>query len=175
MRSGISDLRIDIATADAAGELADLAATTFPLACPPSVAADNVAAFIEDNLSAAHFADYLSDPRRAVLAARHKERIVGYAMLIRDIPETDNSAELSKIYVVPDFHGRGVAGELMDSALDEAARWGMRRVWLGVNRQNVRAQRFYAKCGFEISGTRTFRLGDQLESDYLMARAINRP
>lgn len=175
MRSGISDLRIDIATADAAGELADLAAATFPLACPPSVAADNVAAFIEDNLSAAHFADYLSDPRRAVLAARHEERIVGYAMLIRDIPETDDSAELSKIYVLPGFHGRGVARELMDSALAEAARWGMRRVWLGVNRQNVRAQRFYAKCGFEISGTRTFRLGDQFESDYLMARAINRP
>ncbi|CAM3072680.1 N-acetyltransferase [Mycobacterium intermedium] len=175
MRSGISDLHIDIAAAASAGELANVAAATFPLACPPSVTATNVASFIAANLSAARFAEYLSDPRRAILAAHHDERIIGYAMLIRDIPESDSSAELSKIYVLPDFHGRGVAGKLMDAVLDRAARQGVRRVWLGVNRQNVRAQRFYTKCGFEVSGTRTFRLGDQLESDYLMARAISRP
>lgn len=96
-------------------------------------------------------------------------------MLIRDSPESAGGAELSKIYVLPDFHGRGVAVQLLDAVLAEASRWGVRRVWLGVNRQNLRAQRFYAKCGFDVSGTRTFRLGDQLESDYLMARAISRP
>lgn len=134
---------------------------------------DNIAAFIETNLSAPRFIEYLRDPRRLILAARDGERITGYAMLVRDIPESDSSAELSKIYVLADFHGQGVAALLMEAALAAVARWGVRRVWLGVNRQNVRAQRFYAKSGFEISGTRTFRLGDQLESDYLMSRGVS--
>ena len=71
-------------------ELADVAALTFPLACPASVSADNIAAFIDENLSEQRFRDYLADPDRWVLAAREDERIVGYAMLIRGVPDDDD-------------------------------------------------------------------------------------
>jgi hypothetical protein len=57
------------AVADVA-ELAHVAAGTFPLACPESVSAENVAAFIDENLSEQRFRDYLADPDRLVLAAR---------------------------------------------------------------------------------------------------------
>ena len=43
-------------------------------------------------------------------------------------------------------------------------------MWLGVNQQNQRAQRFYAKHGFAINGTKTFRLGAGIENDYVMVR-----
>ncbi|MDT5220086.1 MAG: hypothetical protein QOF15_2191 [Mycobacterium sp.] len=91
-------------------------------------------------------------------------------MLVRESAEHDISAELSKIYVVNDFHGHGVAAKLMDAVLAVATEWGATSLWLGVNRQNLRAQRFYAKRGFTINGTRTFRLGDHVEHDYLMVR-----
>ena len=68
-------------------ELAAVAARTFPLACPPSTPAHNIASFIDTNLSATRFAEYLADPRRAVLTARNDDRIVGYAMLIRGDPD----------------------------------------------------------------------------------------
>ena len=58
----------------------------------------------------------------------------------------------------------------MDAVLAVATAWGATRVWLGVNQQNPRAQRFYTKRGFTINGTRTFRLGDHVEDDYLMVR-----
>jgi ribosomal protein S18 acetylase RimI-like enzyme len=45
-------------------------------------------------------------------------------------------------------------------------------VWLGVNRANQRAQRFYLKSGFAIAGTRTFQLGNNVESDYVMIREL---
>ena len=51
-------------------ELADVAARTFPLACPPSVSVDNIAAFIDENLSEDRFRRYLTDPDRAVLVVR---------------------------------------------------------------------------------------------------------
>jgi GNAT superfamily N-acetyltransferase len=153
-------------------ELAAVAARTFPLACPPSTARENIASFIDTNLSAGRFAEYLADPRRAIITAAQDGRIIGYAMLIRD-DSSDDSAELSKMYVVSDHHGGGVSTALMDHTLATAKEWGMRRVWLGVNQGNQRAQRFYAKNGFQVSGTRTFQVGARRENDYVMVRELD--
>jgi ribosomal protein S18 acetylase RimI-like enzyme len=150
--------------------LAAVAADTFPLACPPSVAPADVASFIDANLSEARFAEYLSDPRRTILIATQGDRIVGYAMLIRD--SEDDRAELSKMYVRPAQHRSGVATALMNAALDAAAESGAGRVWLGVNQKNERAQRFYTKSGFTVAGTRTFQLGAHIEHDYVMVRPM---
>jgi ribosomal protein S18 acetylase RimI-like enzyme len=152
-----------------ADELAALAARTFPLACPPATAPENIASFIDTNLSAERFAEYLADPQRAILTAVLDGRIIGYVMLIRGVAD---DAELSKIYVLPDYHGGGVSTALMDLALATAEKWGAGRVWLGVNQANQRAQRFYAKSGFKINGTRTFQVGVSIENDYLMVREL---
>jgi ribosomal protein S18 acetylase RimI-like enzyme len=150
-------------------ELADVAARTFPLACPPSTAPENIASFIDTNLSPERFAEYLADPRRVILTAQQDGRIIGYSMLIRGA--TDD-AELSKIYVLPGYHGTGTSTALMDLTLATAKEWGASRVWLGVNQANQRAQRFYAKSGFRINGTRTFQVGARTENDYLMVREV---
>jgi ribosomal protein S18 acetylase RimI-like enzyme len=152
-------------------ELAAVAARTFPLACPPSTALENIASFIDTNLSVERFAEYLADPHRAILTAQQDGRIIGYAMLVRD--DGDEGAELSKMYLLPDYHGAGVSKALMDLAVATAERWGVRRVWLGVNQGNERAQRFYAKSGFKVNGTRTFQVGARREDDYVMVRELD--
>ncbi|MGE2718519.1 N-acetyltransferase family protein [Mycolicibacterium celeriflavum] len=166
--------------ADLAG-LADVAARTFPLACPPAATPDNVAAFIDENLSEIRFRDYLVDPDRVVLVARGDGSITGYAMLIRGVPDDADvqgavlprpAVELSKIYVLPDHHGAGVATALMTAAVRKAADLGAAAVWLGVNQQNQRAQRFYAKHGFVVTGTKTFRLGAAVENDFVMVLGL---
>jgi GNAT superfamily N-acetyltransferase len=154
-----------------AEELAGVAARTFPLACPPTTPPEDIASFIDTNLSAERFAEYLADPRRAIITAAQDGRIIGYAMLVRD--DTHDTAELSKIYVIADHHGGGVSMALMDRALATAKEWGMRRVWLGVNQGNERAQRFYAKSGFKVNGTRTFQVGARRENDYVMVRELD--
>ena len=176
-------LRVHPATPDSVDtdELAAVAARTFPLACPASMAPENIASFVDGNLSAARFAEYLTDPRRAVLTARQGGRIVGYAMLIRGVDDDPDvaravelrpAAELSKMYLLPDFHGTGVSTALMELALATAVEWGVRCVWLGVNQKNQRAQRFYTKNGFKVSGTRTFQVGAGRENDYVMVREV---
>jgi ribosomal protein S18 acetylase RimI-like enzyme len=160
-------------------ELADVAAKTFPLACPPSVTPENIVAFIDENLSEDRFRDYLADPDRVVLVAREDSRIVGYVMLIRGVPDDDHvqravplrpAIELSKMYVLPGSHGAGVSADLMAAALTRATRLDVKCVWLGVNQENQRAQGFYAKHGFKVNGTKTFRLGTRIENDYVMVR-----
>ncbi len=162
-------------------ELAGVAARTFPLACPPSVSHANIASFIDANLSDARFSEYLADPRRLILTVSQHDRIVGYAMLIQgvgDDPDVQRAVpvrpavELSKMYVLPANHGSGVSTALMDAALAAAVDWGTNCVWLGVNQQNLRAQRFYKKSGFTVNGTRTFQLGDHDENDYVMVRSV---
>ncbi|MGD9620333.1 MAG: GNAT family N-acetyltransferase [Mycolicibacterium sp.] len=171
--------RIDVATRDQIAELAEVAAQTFPLACPPAAAPPDIAAFIAENLSAERFTAYLDDPDRAVLTATVDHRIIGYAMMIRGVPKDADVArvitagpvvELSKMYVLPRSHGTGTSSALMSAALREADKLGAHCVWLGVNQQNHRAQRFYAKHGFTVAGTRTFRLGTRVERDYVMVR-----
>jgi ribosomal protein S18 acetylase RimI-like enzyme len=171
-----------IATADSvdAVELAAVAARTFPLACPPSVALNDIASFIDANLSDARFADYLADPQRLILTTHDgDDRITGYAMLISGVSDDPDiqravhirpAIELSKMYVLPAYHGSGVASALMDAALSAAADRGAGCVWLGVNKKNPRAQQFYTKHGFTVSGNRTFHLGEHTESDYVMVR-----
>ena len=44
-------------------------------------------------------------------------------------------------------------------------------MWLGVNNENVRANRFYEKSGFVIVGMKKFRLGDVDEDDFVRRRA----
>lgn len=164
-------------------DLVDVAARTFPLACPPSATADNVAAFIAANLSRVRFADYLADPDRVVLSARDDGRMLGYTMLIRGVVDDHDvqravpdrpAVELSKCYVLPDAHGAGVSAALLTATLDAAAGTGAVCTWLGVNQQNQRAQRFYTKHGFHVTGTKTFRLGEGVEQDYVMVRGLNR-
>jgi ribosomal protein S18 acetylase RimI-like enzyme len=176
---------VTTATEAEVAELADVAAVTFPLACPPSAHPADIAAFIDATLSAGRFAEYLTDPDRVVLVARDNTlgpEILGYAMLIAGVPEDPDvqqavtvtpSVELSKIYVLPDSHGGAVSAALMRAGLGYAAARGAASMWLGVNQQNQRAQRFYAKNGFTVSGVKTFRLGSGIEQDYVMLRALS--
>ncbi len=177
--------RIDTATPGDVAELAAVAAATFPLACPPTSTSGNIAAFIAANLTPEHFAGYLADPGREVLVARNgpgAAPIAGYAMLIRGTTTDPDvvravrlhpAVELSKIYVLPDHHGAGVATALMGEAVRRAAKSGARCVWLGVNQNNERAQRFYGKHGFTVAGTKTFTVGTQLEDDFVMVRPLD--
>lgn len=52
-----------------AAALADLAARTFPLANPPGADPANIAAFIANNLTAAHFAAYAAHPNARLIVA----------------------------------------------------------------------------------------------------------
>ena len=172
-------LHIDTATTELADALADVAARTFPLACPPSSTPEDIDAFIAENLSPDRFAEYLTDPDRTVLAARRDGRILGYAMTVQGVPDDADvqravplrpAIELSKMYVLADCHGAGVSAALMDAVVRYASAQNAACVWLGVNQQNRRAQRFYGKHGFEVAGTKTFHLGAEVEHDYVMVR-----
>lgn len=161
--------------------LAELAAATFPLACPPGASPEDIELHLKRTLSAEKFAEYLADTRSAILVLEEGGRLDGYTLLV-DRQATDpnvlralgarRSVELSKCYVHPDHHGRGAASTLMRASLDWAAEQGAASVWLGVNSQNAKAIRFYGKSGFTKIGAKSFTLGESVENDFILEHAL---
>jgi ribosomal protein S18 acetylase RimI-like enzyme len=169
------------AQADTA-ELARVAAITFPLACPPSTTEQAKAEFIATQLSEAAFAGYLGADDHIVLIAELDGAAVGYTMLVTGEPHDPDVAaavsarptvELSKVYVLPEHHGSGIAAALVEASVDAAAATGAASVWLGVNNENARANRFYEKSGFAIVGEKRFRLGEVDEDDFVRERPLS--
>ena len=180
-----------------AAALVELAAETFPLACPPSTTVEAISSFIAANFTAARFDAHLADPARTILVAeqgqggdaaagegaRADARLVGYSMLIAGDPADAEVAaavvsrptiELSKFYTRKAAHGTGsVAGPLMTGTLEAAEATGVATVWLGVNEENERAIRFYEKHGFAKVGHKRFRLGDRFEDDWVLERRFD--
>lgn len=162
--------------------LARLAALTFPLACPPHTTDEAKAAHIARHLGEGSFARYLADPTRALLVAESDTGLLGYTMLVEGEPDdpdvaaavtTRPTVELSKVYVHPDHHGAGIAAALVAATLEEAAARGAASVWLGVNQENARANRFYDKSGFALVGTKRFEVGDRYEDDFVRERVLD--
>jgi GNAT superfamily N-acetyltransferase len=138
--------------------------------------AADVDAFVAEHLTAQRFEEYVADAGRAVLVAEDDGTAIGYAMLVHGEPyDADVRAvvrhrpttELSKIYVLPNAHGGGVAGQLLAAAVAVARELGAAGMWLGTNQANVRAQRFYEKSGFARIGTKRFHVGNRWEDDFV--------
>ena len=168
--------------ADAAA-LAEVAAVTFPLACPPTTTEAATRDFIATNLSAERFLEHLADPDRVLLVDDPGDGspLRGYTMLV--LTETSDpdvrgairvrpTSELSKCYVRADDHGRGTAAALLARTLDEARARGAAGTWLGTNVENARAIRFYEKHGFAKVGSKRFKLGDEYEHDHVLEIAL---
>lgn len=165
--------------------LAELAAITFPLACPPGSTEEDQRAFVDAVLSPAAFERYLADPARTVLVAATDApgaELLGYTMLVAGVPSDEDvrasltlapTVELSKCYVHPDRHGAGVADALMAASIADGQARGAAGMWLGVNQQNARAQRFYGRHGFARVGVKHFQVGARLEDDYVLERPLS--
>jgi ribosomal-protein-alanine N-acetyltransferase len=76
--------------------------------------------------------------------------LVGYSVLRRAADE----AELLNLAVSPSHRRRGIGGNLLIQALDDARRFGARAVFLEVRTSNHVARAMYAGAGFEQAGRR---------------------
>ena len=175
-------VRIRTARTDEAAALAELAAATFALACPPHTTPEAIAHFLATVLAPENFEGFLADPDRLVLVAEDDAgTLTGYTMLVFGEPHDADAAgaisirptaELSKCYVRADAHGTGTASLLMAATLHAARERGAAGSWLGVNQENERALRFYGKHGYERVGIKRFLVGERHEDDYVLERAL---
>lgn len=75
--------------------------------------------------------------------------------------------ELGQLYALPGHTGSGVGTQLMEWVLEQARAGGHDAILLSVYAENFGAQRFYQRYGFAKIADITFRVGQQLDPEFL--------
>ena len=156
--------------------MAELGARTFRDAFEADNSPEDMALYLASSYGPdLQFAE-LRNAGIVTLLAECESRLAGYAQLREgrapDCVGGPGPIELWRFYVERVWQGRGVAQALMVATIEAAAARGAGTVWLSVWEQNYRAQVFYRKSGFEDRGEREFILGNDRQTDRVMARAL---
>lgn len=178
--SGTDTIAVRRARPEDAVEVAQVAAETFALACPPSTSEEDIQGHIDQELGTVNFARDLASSGIAIYVALDGDSTVGYGMLGGEqAPPIEiagrRPVELKRIYVREGYHGEGVADLLMKVCIRHARTHGYDAVWLGTNQANDRALAFYDRMGFSTVGTREFKVNNSVECDFVMVRVLDRP
>jgi GNAT superfamily N-acetyltransferase len=80
--------------------------------------------------------------------------------------------EISRLYSLRSWHGRGVGPVLMTAGLRDARVAGHDVAWLAVWQRAPQPLAFYRKWGFEVVGTTRFHLGRDVQEDFVMTRPL---
>ena len=94
--------------------------------------------------------EVLAAPSTVALAAETGSILSGYAVA-RSVAD---SAEILTFGVLPRFHRRGIARELLRELLARLGSAGVTEVWLEVRISNWPARALYQSSGFRVAGMR---------------------
>jgi diamine N-acetyltransferase len=170
---------IRAAAPEDAASVAELAERTFRHAFAALNTPENMDLYCAATYGAALQAREILDPRIETVLYRRGDELAGYGQLrwgpAPSCVAAARPAEVQRLYVDPQWHGRGVAQALMAELLSRAARGDADQVWLGVWEHNPRAIAFYRKEGFVEVGEHAFRLGHELQRDLVLAHAMTLP
>ena len=102
--------------------------------------------------------------------------LAGYLKLNDAPAQTDikdpESLEVERFYIRSEHQGKGLGRLLMRHVLEVAAESRVSYIWLGVWERNLDAIAFYERMGFREAGRHEFRMGNEVQSDLLMRKAL---
>jgi diamine N-acetyltransferase len=116
----------------------------------------------------------LEDPRKAAWLVEADGQAIGYAQAGPcGLPHPDvtaDSGELKRFYFLKAWQNRGLGERLFEATIAWLQSNGPRDVWIGVWSENLGAQRFYARRGFEKVGEYGFRVGETVDHEFILRR-----
>jgi len=97
------------------------------------------------------------------------DRLIGFAAYGAE----NGEMKLHKLYLHPDFQGRGLGSQLLRHVEVEAREGGFPALVLGVNKRNARAIAAYERNGFVIRASVINEIGEGfVMDDYIMAKIL---
>ena len=160
------------ATAADAAALAKLGAETFIAAFGDLYTPQDLAAFLAEvhgetsvaaeitGDSCTHRLVEIDGTLVAFCKLRHPSHYIAYS-------DARDPIELGQLYALPEHTGSGIGAQLMDWALEVARERDHDAILLSVYAENFGAQRFYQRYGFGKIADITFRVGEQLDPEFL--------
>jgi diamine N-acetyltransferase len=154
-----------------ATDLAEISRQTFYDTFTGTCTEEDMQNFLEQYFNLVQVQRELTNPDDYYFFAEVEGKPVGYLRFMEDyknwpLVKQWKALELKRLYVLKEFHGKGIAQQLMDFFILFAQQNKYQLVWLGVWEHNIRAQKFYEKYGFVNSGhTHDFPIGDTAQTD----------
>lgn len=160
------------ATLADAPALANLGAETFVAAFGDLYAPQDLANFLAEVHNPGAVAGEIAGDECTHRLVEDEGALVAFCKLryptkFGDYTEAANPIELGQLYALPTHTGHGIGAQLMDWALAHAREQGNDAVLLSVYAENFGAQRFYQRHGFAKIADITFKVGEQLDPEFL--------
>ena len=155
--------------------LSALAIDAFKAKFAQLYSAQDLATFLAESLEEGPVAAELANPTRVYQLAELDGRLMGFAKIGLNCGFTQYARgsrvmELKQLYTAADATGMGIGGKLMDWAMDQFAARGADEAQISVYSENHGAHRFYERYGFEKVADITFKVGEQLDPEFLFAK-----
>ncbi len=111
-----------------------------------------------------------------ILVGLKNDKVVAYAKLV--IPDSSKipgskPLEIARLYTDTQLIGQRIGVSMISAIADEARARGCNSICLDVWQKNYRAINFYQREGFRICGVTQFRLGDDVQNDFVMIRYLS--
>jgi ribosomal protein S18 acetylase RimI-like enzyme len=154
-----------------AADLSELSSQTFYDTFTGTCTEEDMTLFLQEYFNPERTQRELSNPEGYYYFAMIDNKPVGYICFMENydsfpLMKQWKALELNRLYVLKEYHGKGIAQQLMDFMLNYATEKAYEVVWLGVWEHNIRAQKFYRKYGFEDSGhSHAFPIGNTPQTD----------
>ena len=118
---------------------------------------EDMSSYFDKHYNPSALAALFADPAVEGLVGEVDNRVVGYAINRFDAGEGRYYA--SSLYILPDFQGIGLGGELLAEAGRRAKLRGLDRIWLGAMTQNFASVEWYRRKGFVFETEIPFAMG----------------
>lgn len=139
---------------------------------------EDLAAFLADDHGPGRAAADLADPRKALWLVESGGEAIGYALAGPcELPHpqvTPGCGELKRFYLAAAWQGRGLGERLFAEVMAWLEANFAGDLWIGVWSENYGAQRFYARHGFAKAGEYDFRVGEQLDHEFILRRSAHK-
>jgi diamine N-acetyltransferase len=167
------------ATQDDAEQVVDVTRRNFTEAFGHLYPPEDLAYFLEHVYSLDAHRKLLADPEYAIWLLEDDGRAIGHAVAgpcgLPHAEVAPGDGELKRLYILKEAHNGGWGGKLFQTVLDWLERDGPRTLWIGVWSENLGAQRFYGRYGFEKAGEYLFPVGNTNDQEFILRRKTDHP
>ncbi len=139
--------------------------------------AENMKAYSDSVFRTEKIRDELNNPDSQFYYIYSNDALAGYLKVNVDSAQSEpmgrNSLEVERIYILEKYHKQGLGKKLLNLAHDIARELNKNKIWLGVWEKNESAIGFYKKQGFKKTGSHSFFMGNDEQTDLIAEKFLS--
>ena len=136
----------------------------------------NMAKYIDKSFSVEKLSREIINENSGVYFMYIDDMLGGYVKLNKYKAQKDiknpRSMEIEKIYILKDYQGKDIVEEFIEQVIKVARNDSKEFIWLGICERNDREISFYERNGFKEIGKHSFKVGEKLETEFIMHKYI---